>query len=206
MKDDLKRFEEHLRGLRRLESAGGKTTKFRATLHMTIDGREVEFALDETGAGVVAANRNVYHTGDTPYEAYLRHLDAQKKKEKKGAGRKDVADELIKLLNALAKKAESGSDHYYGQITGKESHSGHNYWQISLKRIDGPGWRPSHLKIYHNVTTNKFKFDSYSADRPADSNWVTPQTFLNKLSKHKELLPMLADPNLLEEGDDEQEQ
>jgi len=203
-------LEDHIKGLQRLETEGFCVTSFEAKVVIARGDEIVEFALSEYDAGVVAANRNRYHVGDDPHEAYHKHAEANAKAKEKGKKLEDSANELVKLLDAIAKRAFSV---YAKEGTSPPSwregedgkwvdYKGFTRWLVV------PGLAKNHyndIEVLRHPTTNKFKFASASpyvfqkAGMPNSSkNWVSPATFLNKLGTHPEILKMIADPTLME--------
>ena len=107
MKDLL---QKHIDGLKKLAEEGFEVGYFALTVNIKRGDEEVEFIIKPPdkwteGAGVVAANRNCYHHGKDPHEAYHKHAKDKAKKKKKGKKHEEAAEMLIKVLDSLAAKA-----------------------------------------------------------------------------------------------------
>jgi hypothetical protein len=201
----MEKLQQHIDGLKKLVAEGFCLGDFRMTVHLKRGDEDVEFIIQPenkwtAGAGVVAANRNCYHHGKDPHEAYHEHAKDKAKKKGKGKKHKEAATDLIKLLDGLAKRtkkilAASGNP-WQGSNTKEVNAKG---WTVWIIRADPQYWHYN-LRAVHNPTTNKFKFDCHAMGqiKKSDKSWVIPMTFLEKLGANPDIAKIIADPSIVE--------
>jgi len=200
----MRRLQRHIDGLKKLVDEGFSINHFDITVQVKRGDEIIEFAIKPKdrwtqGAGVVAANRNRYHDGKDPHEAYHKHAKAQQKARKQGEKHKESADDLMKVLDGLAKLAQKDIDEWhswYSQGTKETNKSGHTVWIVL---VDKNSWYQN-LRVSYNPVSNKFKFHSQATGTitKSDKSWVTPMTFLEKLGSKAEFAKLIADPSIVE--------
>lgn len=206
----MKRLQKHIDGLKKLVDEGFSVEDFDFTVHLKRGSESIEFTIKPKskwtdGAGVVAPNRNCYHHAEDPYKAYQKHAKNQAGMKKKGKKHKEAATELIKLLDGLAKHTKkvivAGENAWQGMQNTKEVNA--KGWTVWVVHVDPQYWHYN-LRAVHNPTTNKFKFDCHAMGyiKKSDKSWVIPMTFLEKLGANPKTAKIIADPSIMENGDE----
>jgi hypothetical protein len=198
MNKGVKTILKQIEALQKLEKEGVKIGWIALQVGVMKDGKVTEIHVDTNGtASVIGANNNSYHHTKNAYDSYHKHLEKTAEAIRKGQKHLEAANDLIRVLDSVAAKAEGvirnmpGWPHHLRKC--KYTTGGQTVW------ITEPGkFYYESVGVCHCPIKNKFRFFSRSGYMPtkSDKNWVTPMKFLEKLGARPEMAKILADPTI----------